>query len=408
MAVPRLLHAYAQPARTDYLTLVGGDGAVVTDSAGHDYIDALASLWYVQAGHGCRPIIEAVNRQMNALATFHTFEKFANEPSEALAARLADLAPFPDARVFLGNSGSEAIDTAMKVARIAQVRAGHPEKTVVISRNRAYHGVNYGGMTAQGLPLNKEGFGPLLPDVVQAPADDLEAMASMFADEYGGRVAAVLTEPVQGAGGVHPPPEGYLEGLRRLCDQHGAYLIFDEVICGFGRMGTWLASDYFGVTPDMITFAKGVSSGYLPVSGVMLSRRVLDPLENDPDWMLRHGYTYSGHPTTCAAALANLDVLADGLIERAVKVGERLGAGLRSLAEDGAIAEARGVGAVWAADLGPDGDGAAVRDAMLTRGVIVRPIGTSVAFCPPLVITDAQIDTCVDALAEVVSARAPG
>ncbi|MFV0259652.1 MAG: aspartate aminotransferase family protein [Acidimicrobiales bacterium] len=405
MAVPRLLHAYAQPARTEYLTLVAGDGAVVTDSAGRDYIDALASLWYVQAGHGCRPIIEAVNRQMNALATFHTFEKFANEPSEELAGRLADLAPFPDARVFLGNSGSEAIDTAMKLARIAQVQAGHPERTVVISRDRAYHGVNYGGVTAQGLQLNKEGFGPLLPDVLQAPADDLEAMASMFADEYGGRVAAVLTEPVQGAGGVHPPPDGYLEGLRRLCDQHGAYLIFDEVICGFGRMGTWLASEYFGVTPDMITFAKGVSSGYLPVSGVLLSRRVLDPLESDRDWMLRHGYTYSGHPTTCAAALANLDVLADGLLERAVKVGERLGAGLRSLADDGTIAEARGAGAVWAADLGPGGDGAAVRDAMLARGVIVRPIGTSVAFCPPLVITDAQIDTCVDALAEVVSTR---
>jgi adenosylmethionine-8-amino-7-oxononanoate aminotransferase len=401
MAVPKLLHPYAVPARTDFVTFVSGEGAVVTDSEGKSYIDALASLWYVQVGHGCQPIIDAVATQMKKLATFHTFEKFANEPSEALAQRLVELAPFDGGRVFLANSGSEAVDTAMKLARIAHVRAGRPERTIVISRDRAYHGVNYGGLTAQGLPLNKEGFGPLLPDVVQAPPDDLEAMAMMFA-ESGDRIAAVITEPVQGAGGVYPPPEGYLEGLRRLCDQHGAYLIFDEVICGFGRMGTWTASEYFGVTPDMVTFAKGVSSGYQPVSGVMLARAVLDPLEADPSWMLRHGYTYSGHPTAAAAAVANLEVLADGVIERASKVGERLGDGLKSLAADGVVAEARGVGAVWAVELVEGSDAAATRDAMMERGVIPRPIGNAIAFCPPLVITDEQIDTIVDVLAEVV------
>ncbi|MGF1595858.1 MAG: aspartate aminotransferase family protein [Acidimicrobiales bacterium] len=402
MAVPKLLHPYAVPGREDYITLVSGEGATVTDADGRSYIDALASLWYVQVGHGCRPIIEAVHDQMGRLATFHTFEKFANEPSEILAGRLAELAPFPDARIFLGNSGSEAIDTAMKLARASHARNGQPDRTLIISRDRGYHGVNYGGLTAQGLPANKEGFGPLLPDVVQAPADDLEAMATLFA-EHGDRIAAVITEPVQGAGGVHPPPDGYLEGLRRLCDQHGTFLVFDEVICGFGRMGTWLAADFFGVTPDMITFAKGVSSGYLPVSGVMLSRPVLDPLEADAGWVLRHGYTYSGHPTAAAAAIANLDVLADGLIERAAKVGARLGEGLRSLAADGIVAEARGAGAVWAVDLGEGRDAVAVRDAMVERGVLPRPIGTSIAFCPPLVITDEQIDTCVDVLASVVS-----
>lgn len=400
MAIPKLLHPYAVPARQEYVTLVGGDGAVVTDADGNDYIDALASLWYVQAGHGCRPIIDAVAAQMDKLSTFHTFERFANEPSEALAVRLSELAPFPDARIFLGSSGSEAIDTVMKLARSSHNRAGSPDRTMIISRDRGYHGVNYGGLTAQGLPANKEGFGPLLPDVVQAPADDIEAMATMFA-EHGERIAAVITEPVQGAGGVHPPPEGYLEGLRRLCDQHGAYLIFDEVICGFGRMGTWTASEFFGVTPDMITFAKGVSSGYLPVSGVMISRKVLDPLEADDSWMLRHGYTYSGHPTTSAAALANLDVLADGLIDRAKEIGARLGDGLKSLASDGIISEARGAGAVWAAELNEGQDGVATRDAMLDRGVLPRPIGSAVAFCPPLVISDAQIDTCIDVLAEV-------
>lgn len=402
MAAPKLLHPYAVPAREEYITIVSADGATVTTADGTTYIDALASLWYVQAGHGCQPIIDAVNTQMGKLATFHTFEKFANEPSEALAAKIADVVPFDGARVFLANSGSEAIDSAMKLARAAQIRAGDPDRTIIVTRDRAYHGVNFGGTTAQGLPLNKEGWGPLVPDVVQVPADDLEAAASFFA-ENGNRIAAFITEPVQGAAGVYPPEDGYLEGLRRLCDQHGAYLVFDEVICGFGRMGTWTAAEYYGVTPDMITFAKGVSSGYAPVSGVVLSLKVLGPLEADTSWMLRHGYTYSGHPAASAAGVANLEVLGDGLLERGAKVGARLGEGLQSLAADGVIAEARGAGAVWAADLGQGVDGAAARDAMMERGILPRAIGSALCFCPPLVITDDQIDACVDAVADVAS-----
>ena len=317
---------------------------------------------------------------------------------------MAELAPFDGGRVFLANSGSESIDTAMKLARASHSRAGQPDRTIIVTRDRAYHGVNYGGTSAQGLPLNKEGWGTLLPDVIQVPADDIEALATLFADQ-GGSIAAVITEPVQGAAGVYPPVDGYLEGLRRLCDQHGAYLIFDEVICGFGRMGTWTAAEFFGVTPDMITFAKGVSSGYQPVGGVVMSPKVLGPLEDDSSWMLRHGYTYSGHPTAAAAAVANLEVLAaDGLLERSTKIGARLGEGLTSLADDGVVAEVRGAGAVWAVQLNEGSDGPATRDAMMERGVIPRPIGDTIAFCPPLVITDEQIDTCVDVLADVVGA----
>ncbi|MEM9134464.1 MAG: aminotransferase class III-fold pyridoxal phosphate-dependent enzyme [Actinomycetota bacterium] len=405
MAVPKLLHPYAFTTREEYTTMVGGHGATIVDDTGKEYVDALASLWYLQAGHGNRHIIDAVTSQMNDLATFHTFDRFANEPSEQLAAMLVERSPWDDGRVFLGNSGSEAVETAMKLARASHVRAGNPERTVIVSRERGYHGVNYGGTTAQGLPLNKEGWGPLLPDVVQMPADDLEAMATYFA-ENGHRIAAVITEPVQGAAGVWPPPDGYLEGLRRLCDQHGAYLIFDEVICGFGRMGTWTAAEFFGVTPDMITFAKGVSSGYLPVSGALLSPKVLAPLEAEDNWMLRHGYTYSGHPAATAAAVANLEVLeSENLLKRATEVGERLSAGLHSLAADGTIAEVRGAGAVWAARVGDGVDAIPLRDAMVERGVIPRPIGDSLAFCPPLVITDEQIDTCVDVLADVVNAH---
>ncbi|MEM7337767.1 MAG: aminotransferase class III-fold pyridoxal phosphate-dependent enzyme [Actinomycetota bacterium] len=404
MALPKLMHPYAYTTRDDFITVVSGEGATITDSTGKTYIDALASLWYLQAGHGCQPIIDAVTTQMNKLATFHTFDRFGNEPSEQLAAKIVERSPYPDARVFLGNSGSEAIDTAMKLTRAAHVRAGRPERTIIVTRDRGYHGVNYGGTTAQGLPLNKEGWGPLLPDVVQVPADDIEAMASFMA-EQGDRVAAVITEPIQGAGGVHPPVDGYLEGLRRLCDQHGAYLVFDEVIAGFGRMGTWTAAEFFGVTPDVITFAKGVTSGYQPVSGAILGPSVVEPLEAEDNWMLRHGYTYSGHPAATAAGVANLEVLEEGLLERATHVGERLSAGLRSLEADGTVTSVRGAGAVWAAELGEGVDAIPVRDAMLDKGVIPRPIGNAIAFCPPLVISDAEIDTCVDVLAEVVSAN---
>ena len=398
--IPKLLHPFAVPSREDYVTLVRGEGAVVWDDQGTEYIDGLASLWYVNVGHGRREIAAAVSAQMAKLATFHTFEKFANEPSERLASMIAERCGLDGARVFLANSGSEAIDSAMKLARVAQVQAGRPDKTVIVSRDRGYHGVNYGGVSAQGLPLNKQGWGSLLPEVVQVPAEDIEAMATLFA-QRGPEIAAVLTEPVQGAGGVYPPPEGYLQGLRKLCDQHDAYLIVDEVICGFGRLGAWFGSTYYDVRPDLMTFAKGVTSGYLPVGGVVVGPKVRQSLESDDTFMLRHGYTYSGHPTTCAAGIANLDLLeSEGLLDRATHVGLRLGEGLRSLASDGVVDEVRGAGAVYAAKVPEGRTATAVRDDMLAQGVIVRPIVDSIAFCPPLVITDDQIDRMVDALAD--------
>ena len=242
-----------------------------------------------------------------------------------------------------------------------------------------------------------------MPDIVQVPSDDPEPIAVLMAERP---VAAVITEPVQGAGGVYPPPDGYLAELRRLCDRHGALLVFDEVITGFGRLGTWFAADHYGVVPDMTTFAKAVTSGYQPLGGVIVGDRVRQSLEADPAYVLRHGYTYSGHPAACAAGLANLAIIErEALVERATVVGERLGAGLSALAADGTIAEARGDGAVWAAGLDPAHDAVAVRDRMAERGVITRAIGTdTLTFCPPLVVTDEQIDRIVDALAASVGA----
>lgn len=404
MAIPPpFLHPFAKPSRTEFVRLVRGEGARLWDADGNEYVDAMASLWYCNAGHGRADIAAAVAEQLQTLAAYSCFDPFSNEPADGVAERVAELSPIERARVFLCCSGSEAVDTAIKLARLAQRLAGHPERQLVISRDQGYHGTNLGGTSAQGLAPNREGWGPLVPEIVQVPADDSEALGRLM-NERSGEVAAVIAEPVQGAGGVRPPVPGYLEELRRLCDHHGAYLVFDEVITGFGRLGTWFGADHYGVTPDMITFAKGVSSGYQPLGGVVVAPVVHEPLAADPDYVLRHGYTYSGHAAACAAGLANLDVLdGEDLLAAASRVGTALGDGLRALAGDGTIAGARGVGAVWAAELSADHDAAAVREKMLADGVITRAIGDAVAFCPPFVITDDEITRILDSLAAAVS-----
>jgi adenosylmethionine-8-amino-7-oxononanoate aminotransferase len=394
------LHPFAKPTREQFIRIARGQGARVWDADGREYIDAMASLWYCAIGHGRAEMAEAIARQVTTIEAYSCFDPFTNEPAETLAARIAEMAPQPGSRVFFAGSGSEAIDTAMKLARLTFQLSGDPDRTLIISRTRGYHGTNYGGTSAQGIAPNRQGWGPLVPEVMQVPADDAEALATVMA-EHGHRVAAVLTEPVQGAGGVFPPGDGYLAAVRRLCDQHGALLIFDEVICGFGRLGTWFGSQHFGVAPDLTTFAKAVTSGYQPLGGVVVGPKVLAALEADPAYFLRHGYTYSGHATACAAGIANLDIVQrEGLLERAHHVGARLGAGLQALAADGLIDHARGEGAVWAIGLRPDQDAVAVRDRMLDLGVITRAINTDTnTFCPPLVISDAELDRVIDAVA---------
>ncbi len=396
--VPAFLHPFSRPAAEDFITIVSGSGAHVRDSNGRDYVDAMASLWYCNVGHGRTEIADAVASQLRTLDAFHTFEKFSNPAADAACELIAELAPVPGSRVFLTSSGSEAVDSALKIARWAQAACGQQRRRVVVSRRPSYHGVTYGGLSATGLPANQEHFGAMLADVVQTDKDDLGAVEALFA-ERGDEIAAVIAEPVIGAGGVYPPAEGYLQGLRRLCDEHGAWLIFDEVICGFGRLGTWWGAQRYDVRPDLTTFAKAVTSGYQPLGGVLVAPSVREVLEADPNLILRHGHTYSGHPAACAAALVALDIIRrEGLLERAEKIGDRLSGGLHALHRDGQVADVRGDGAVWAVGL-DDVDAVAVRDAMLDAGVIVRPIGTTtVTFCPPLVIDDGDIDRCVEAL----------
>ena len=397
------LHPFTPPRKDIFLTIAGGKDAVVWDDAGKEYIDGMASLWYVNVGHGRAEMAEAIATQAKQLAAYHAFDPFTNEPAEAAAAKIAELSPYEGARVFFGTSGSEAVDTAMKLARIAQREAGHPEKTIVVSRERGYHGTNYGGTSLQGIAPNREGFGPLVPGVVNVMAEDEEEMKRVFAD-HGDEIAAVITEPVQGAGGVWPPPSGYLQYLRDLCDAYGAYLIHDEVITGFGRLGAWFGSQFYGVTPDMITFAKAVTSGYVPFSGVIVGPAVVAPLEANDGFLLRTGYTYSGHPLGAVAALKSIEIQErEGLLARATAIGARLQHGLSELHNDGLVTNVRGDGAVWGVSL-PDGvDAVAARDALLNEGVIVRPLPPHLLMCPPLVITDDQIDRMVAAMRKVLS-----
>ena len=236
-----------------------------------------------------------------------------------------------------------------------------------------------------------------MPDVVQVPYDDVDAL-DRLAEAAEGRVAAVIAEPVVGAGGVYPPPEGYLDALRDRCDRWGAYLILDEVICGFGRLGEWWGGSHFGVRPDLVTFAKGVTSGYLPLGGVLVGPAVRAPLEADPSFIFRHGYTYSGHPLPAAAGLANIDIIErEGLMARAAGIGTQLGKGLATLVDGEHVVEVRGAMGIWALALGQAMPAPVLRDALLDFGVIARPIGNAaLAFCPPLVVTDEQLDRCVD------------
>ncbi|MEC8985001.1 MAG: aminotransferase class III-fold pyridoxal phosphate-dependent enzyme [Actinomycetota bacterium] len=400
-----LLHPFSKPSSNDYRTLVRSEGVRVWDDQGNEYIDGLASLWYCQVGHNRPELIEAIASQLKTLSSYHTFAPMGSDISEAAADRIRSVSPFPDGRVFLCNSGSESVDSAIKLMRKVAILRGQSERQIILRRGRGYHGVNVGGTTLQGIPANREGWGDLLPSVLEIDPTNIESAASIF-KEHGKNIAGVITEAVQGAGGVFPPPDGYLEGLRRLCDDNGALLVFDEVITGFGRTGNWFAADTYGVTPDLITFAKGVTSGYQPMGGVLISRSICDLLEADPQFVFMHGYTYSGHPAACAAAIANIDLIeSEELISQANNVGERISSGLEALKSDGLLTEVRGVGAIWAGQItgATTEQGLQVRDRMTELGVICRAINGALAFCPPLIIENNDIDLMVDTASHAIN-----
>src|SRR5499427_4628824 len=384
------------------VTIVRGEGSYVYDDRGRPYLDALASLWYCNVGHGRAELADAVAAQMRQLAAYQTFEPFTNPPAEALARRVAALAPVPGAKVFLTpGGGSDAVDTAAKLARSYWRATGQESKQVTIARSHAYHGMNAYGTSLGGIPANTDPFVPLVSHIEHVAWDDAPALEKAIETMGAGRVAAFFCEPVIGAGGVYPPPEGYLAAVREICRRHDVLFIADEVITGFGRTGAWLASERFALDPDMITTAKGLSSGYAPIGAMIAGARVAEPFWRPGSAeVFRHGYTYSAHPTSCAVALANLDLIErEELVARVAGLEPVLARAMAPLAEHPLVADVRaGTGLLAAVEIAEEAraadPGLAPRlvTAIRERGVITRLLrGAALQISPPFVITEAEI-----------------
>jgi putrescine---pyruvate transaminase len=391
------------------LVIARGEGVYVYDADGRRFLDGTAALWYANLGYGRREVADAVAAQMAKLEAYSAFGDFSNPPANALAARLSALAPMEDAKVFLASGGGDAIDTAAKIARRHWILKGQPERVHLLSRTNGYHGTHGFGTSIGGIEANTSNWGPLVPHASAVAFDSLPALEQEILRVGPGRVAAFFCEPVIGAGGVHLPPEGYIEGVADLCAEHGILLVIDSVICGFGRLGTWFGIERWPeVKPDMITFAKGVTSGYLPLGGVVASGEVAAPFFGEPGGpMLRHGATYAGHPTCCAAAMAVLDIYeSEGLIERGRELEEPLRDALAPLASHDAVGEVRaGLGLLGAVALSDDAlasDPAAVGKVAAgarEAGVLVRPLLRGVAVSPPLVVDESHLRELADGIA---------
>jgi putrescine---pyruvate transaminase len=416
---PAFWNGFANMANLRPVTIERGEGVTVVDTEGRRYLDAIASLWYANVGHGRTELADAAAAQMHKLAMYQTFEPFSNPPAEALARRVADIAPVAGAKVFFTpGGGSDAVDTAGKLARAYWRAVGQPQKQVIVSRSHAYHGMNAYGTTLGGIPANTAPFGELVTEVEHVPWDDAAALEKLIEQQGADRVAAFFCEPVIGAGGVYPPPEGYLERVRDICRRHDVLFVADEVITGFGRLGAWFGSGRFALDPDMITAAKGLTSGYLPLGAVIVGARVTEPFWRPGSTeVFRHGYTYEGHPTACAVGLANLDLIErEGLIERVAELEPVLEEKIKPLAGHDLVGEVRaGTGLLAAVEIAPDalaadpGLGPRLVTGIRERGVITRLLrGVALQISPPFTITPAQIEQIAETFAaefDAVAAR---
>jgi putrescine---pyruvate transaminase len=392
------------------ISIVRGEGSTVYDADGRAYLDALAGLWYCNVGYGRTELADAAARQMRELAGFQTFEPYTNPAADALCERIAAIAPMRGAKVFLTpGGGSDAVDTAGKLARAYWRAVGEPSKQVIISRTHAYHGMNAYGTSLGGIPLLTEAFTPLVGQIEQVPWDDAAALEKTIELLGDGRVAAFFCEPVIGAGGVYPPPDGYLTAVREICRRHDVLFVADEVITGYGRLGEWFASERFDLDPDLITSAKGLSSGYLPIGAVIAGSKVAEPFWRPGSTeVFRHGYTYSGHPAAAAVALANLSLIErEHLVQRVAALEPVLAATMAPLSGHDLVGAVRsGTGLLAAVEIAEDARAAdpaigqrlvlAVRE----HGVITRLLrGAALQVSPPFVITEAEIDRIADAFA---------
>jgi beta-alanine--pyruvate transaminase len=409
--------------------LARAEGMYYWDTAGRKVLDGISGLWCVNAGHARKPIVEAIRAQAGQLDYAPSFH-FAHPKVLQLAAKLTALAPKGLDHVFFCNSGSEAADTAMKIARGYFSAKGKPERYRFVSRARSYHGVNFGGMSLGGLPNNQKGFGPLLPgtdhrlplpyDPAQDKfskgeiaggekyADELERIVKEFGADS---IAGVIVEPMTGSGGVFGSPKNYLKRLREICDRHGILLIFDEVITGFGRLGYGFAAERYGVTPDMITFAKGVTNGCVPMGGVLLTKALYEAFEPKTEYSidLFHGYTYTGHPLAAAAGLATLDVYRDeGLYEKARALEPKFRDAVLTLKGAPHVIDIRAVGLAAAIEM-QSIDGApgkrgyqALQSAFFDEDMVVRISTDTVVLIPALIASEAEIGRMVDGVRKVL------
>ena len=410
------------------------DGVWLEDSEGRRILDGMAGLWCVNVGYGRHELVEAAARQMETLPFYHGFFQTATPPAIELAQRVAQLTPPGMDQVLFANSGSEAADTALRIARHVQALRGKPAKRVVISRTYAYHGstiaaASLGGMVdmhrqagliegvAHVIPPYWYGYGgEMTPEAFGVAA--ARAVEAKIVELGAENVAAFIGEPIQGAGGVIIPPDTYWPEIQRICREHDVLLIADEVICGFGRTGAWFGSDTFAIQPDIMTMAKAITSGYQPLSAIVLSDAVAETLQEHGGEFF-HGFTYSGHPVACAVALANIRIMEEeALPARAVAAGERLRARLRE-ALDGhpMVGEVRGVGLIGAVELVEDraarkpypaamGVGMRCRNHCFAADVVSRAVRDTMVFSPPLTISDAEVDEFADRLAGAIDRTA--
>ena len=401
------------------------EGVYIFDADGNKILDGMSGLWCVNSGYGREELIEAASRQMRELPYYNSFFQCAHPPSIELAKLLQEVSPPQMNRVFFTGSGSESNDTIVRMVRRYWDLMGQPQRHTIISRKNGYHGSTVAAASLSGMKAMHEQSGLPIPGIVHVEQPYwFGSDRSLSADEFGllaarsiedkikelgaAKVAAFIGEPIQGAGGVIIPPASYWPEVQRICDQYGILLISDEVITGFGRLGEWFGADYFGTRPDFMPFAKGVTSGYLPLGGVLISDRVADVII-DKGGEFFHGYTYSGHPTTCAVATANIRLLQrEQLVERVKNdIGPYVQAGWAKLAEHPLVGEARMVGLMGAFELVADkstlqrfdsdvGAGTVCRDFLVNGGVVMRAVGDTIIAAPPFVLSHAEADEMLE------------
>jgi len=427
-----LIHPLHHPADHQApVVFVEGHGAVLRDAEGREYLDGLASLWNVNVGHGRAELAEAAAAQMKTLAYASAYTGYTNAPAVRLAERLLRVAYANLSGVYFTTGGAESNETAFKIARYFWRRQGRPGKTKTISRIHGYHGLTLAAMSATGMPSFHTMFQPVVPGFIHVvpsypyryPGSGAAALEEAITREGPDTVAAFIAEPVIGAGGVIPPAPDYFPAVRKICDRYDVLFIADEIITGFGRTGRWFALDHWGVQPDLVSFAKGVTSAYLPLGGVMVSRRIHETIVQAPvSERFMHAATYSGHPTCCAVGVANLDIFErEGLVERAAAMGARLLQKAQSLRQLPGVGDVRGLGLMCGIELVADKAtkapalqvGGKVVGEARRRGLITRirtgqggdhPIGDTICLAPPLVVSEAQIDRMIEILHEAIAA----